>query len=350
MIKPGGNGSDPGENPVLSPSTGSQSATESSEPALTETPSLAETTTLADPPTPGAMAASADALVPEVAIPAEAAARAEAPVPAGAGLADAAPAGIAPAGAAEPARWRRGRLLVSAALAVAGLAAMITGGVTIAQMLTRKPTGSEIEAAGVKELASRWQGLKAGEIFPAEIALEDGWEYELKDSERARPKALLVGIAPPAACGTALDPKAAEAIAAHGCRTVLRATYVDESGTRLATLGIVVLRDADAAAGADADYTARFGVEGKNTHGLRVAAFPGTVAAAFTDARRQEIWLESGFGPYLFLRAAGWADERPKIPGGVRGERFEFAESSMRKLKERFVELDKPCTSRRVEC
>jgi hypothetical protein len=112
--------------------------------------------------------------------------------------------------------------------------------------------------------------------------------------------ARLVGIAPPAPCTAALDSALAQAFGRHGCIKVLRATYVDASGTVVLTAGVAVLPSATAAAQAAADVTAI------HHAGLRVVAFPGTVTKLFRDSRRE--WLNLTVqGPYVFLSAAGYA-------------------------------------------
>jgi len=58
------------------------------------------------------------------------------------------------------------------------------------------------------------------------------------------------------------------------------------------------------------------GQEGALAPGVRAAAFPGTAAAGFTDARRQ-IAGSITDGPYVLLYTIGYADNRPKLPVAV---------------------------------
>src|SRR5207249_2580938 len=95
--------------------------------------------------------------------------------------------------------------------------------------------------------------------------------------ENATETLVRVGVSPPAACASALDPQLAAQLAAHHCRTVLRATYTDQVQSLVATAGLVALDDTPA--GIDSLPTRLAG-------GVRAATFPKTAAAAFTDQRR----------------------------------------------------------------
>jgi hypothetical protein len=89
--------------------------------------------------------------------------------------------------------------------------------------------------------------------------------------------ARLIGIAPRASCAAAADPAVAAILARSGCRTVLRATYADVSGTLVATAGIAVMPSA--AAAASAQNAIQMTIQG----GVRAIAFPGTAAVLFRD-------------------------------------------------------------------
>src|SRR5215469_17984692 len=93
--------------------------------------------------------------------------------------------------------------------------------------------------------------------------------------------ARLVGIAPAAGCDAALDPPAAAVLTRYGCTAVLRATYLDSSGTIAVTIGIAVMRSAHAATLADDSMSSL-----PESDNVRVAVFPGTIASGFTDAQR----------------------------------------------------------------
>ncbi len=209
-------------------------------------------------------------------------------------------------------RQRRLRVLLVCVLLIAGIAGIAVGGGGLDYELTRQPTRAELAAASQADIASRWQRLPAGAIFPARVP------YVTSDG--ARTTATRVGIAPPASCSAALDPAVA-ALLGRGCRTVLRATYADQSGTLVATMGVVVMSDAAVTARIEAGPGPAAGWSGT---GVRAVAFPGTIAAAFTDPARQ-LFAQQSAGPYLVLVAAGFADGRVVPHGDATGPLMDLA-------------------------
>ena len=137
----------------------------------------------------------------------------------------------------------------------------------------------------------------AGRLFPARI--------RYVTAGRLPSTALRVGIAPATSCAAALDPAAAAIFRAHGCRTVLRATYADASGSLAVTVGVVVLHSAAAAQSAVSGLTISSGHPG-----VRAVSFPGTRAAGYGDAQRGWFHATASAAPYAFLYAAGFADGR----------------------------------------
>ncbi len=227
------------------------------------------------------------------------------PDPRAAPVADAlAPPGApAPAVTAGPARRRRrprrlARGVALSLLVAAGLAAIGGGGAGLALELTRPATKAEVASALQAEIASRWQRLAAGKIFPEAVG------YSTSD-EAAPMTARRVGMAPPASCAAALDPAVASLLRRYGCVTVLRATYLDASGTLAATAGIVVMTSASAAGQA---VSASGG--GPTSTGVRTFSLPGTVADRFGNPQRRVFSQVLSIGPYVFLYAAGYTDGR----------------------------------------
>jgi hypothetical protein len=178
---------------------------------------------------------------------------------------------------------------------VAGLAGLGGGGTALLAELTRSPTTAEVAAADQAEVATRWQRLPAGQIFPPAI--------RYTTSAGAATTALRVGIAPQSSCTAALDLRVVNAFVGHGCVAVLRATYLDESGTLAATIGIVVMGSVAGAQAADDAMPGNTGIE--------IARFPGTRAALFGNAQRDFAVGPRAQGPYVFLFAAGATDGRP---------------------------------------
>jgi hypothetical protein len=198
-------------------------------------------------------------------------------------------------------RRRPARGIAITMLLVLGLAGVGGGGLALAHELTRGPTSAEMAAAVQQEVASRWQRLPAGRIFPATLSYATS-DFNVTMTARR------VGIAPATTCAAALDPPVSALLRKFGCTTVLRATYVDQSGTLAVTVGVVVMTSAAAASGADgiAD-TSPPGLTG----GVRTFSLPGTVADLFGDAQRRAFSVVgAGQGRYIFFWAAGYTDGR----------------------------------------
>ncbi|MFI0353584.1 hypothetical protein [Actinomadura sp. 9N407] len=234
-------------------------------------------------------------------------------------------------------------LIAVIAAAVLGLAAVAGGVSAIAYDLTREPTEAEKKTAAKIESSTRWRGLKAAEIFPA--------RFDQRASEESTPGVLWsgvrAGIAPESSCEAAFDAPMAKILAEHGCRATLRATYVDGSGTLVATFGIAVLPDADRAMKAEAALSSK---AVKEKYGVRAVSFPGTVTAPFDDHRRQAFDLTSNTTPYLFFRSSGWLADRGDPEQANTVETFRFAETTMQKIMTPFLPGGDVCGKRGVRC
>jgi hypothetical protein len=197
-------------------------------------------------------------------------------------------------------------MVIIVLLVTAGLAGLGGGGTVLHLELTRAPTRAEIAAAGTAEIASRWQRLPAGQIFPATI--------RYLTAEGMRGIAYRVGIAPRAPCERALIPAVAKVLRRDDCVTVLRATYVDRQGFLAAAVGVAVMRDtADAVRAANRVTSAA---------GFRAARFASSWGVFFRDAQRGWSTITAPRGPYVFLVSAGYTDGRPgtgDYPAGPEG-------------------------------
>lgn len=202
-----------------------------------------------------------------------------------------------PPNAARPAR-RAGRVIALAALIVVGVAGIGAGGTFLTRELTRGPTSAEKAAAIQQEIASRWRRYPAGKIFTPTIG------YSTSDFG-ANFNATLVGIAEPVSCSAALDPGVANPLVKDGCVTVLRATYLDPSGTEATTVGVLVMKSTSAADLAIADANSL-----PPSAGVRTFPLSGTLADQFGDAQRQFFSSLSNIGPYVFMSVAGYTDGR----------------------------------------
>jgi hypothetical protein len=244
-----------------------------------------------------------------------------------------APLPAAAAGLAKPPP-RRLRATLAIVLALLGLAGVAGGGFALYHELTRAATPAEIAAAGAAEAVSHWSYLPAGQVFPATVS------YVTSDGIRTT--AHRVGIAPAASCAAAFDASVATVLHQYRCRTALRATYLDASGTMAVTVAIAVMPASTAAGQAAAALST-------GAHaGALVPAFPGTAASQFGTSQRawfQMLDQES----YLVFATAGYADGRPGAStssGGPAGLGQPVAQRLMAALT---TEMP-PCRRKNIRC
>jgi hypothetical protein len=173
------------------------------------------------------------------------------------------------------------------------------------------------------EVTSRWRELPAGTIFPSSATYP--LPQELQDGGALTLVTRRLGIAPQATCQQATDPAAAAMLGRDGCEAMLRATYVDGTGSFLVTIGVAAFPAADQASAAEQllSASASSAQAGALAPGVRSVAFAGTLASGFTDARRQLSGSISD-GPYVVLYTIGYTDGRPKV--AVSGDGYTFAE------------------------
>ena len=201
---------------------------------------------------------------------------------------------------------RRRRFAVFTVLLVAGLAGLAFAAVGIAHaVLPRQFTAAQRRQISDWEMERRWRELTTGKIFPAAVSYTvPGTDFNGGSDLTLQAQRLVIGQT--TSCASAFDPAAGSLLARHGCSTVLRATYLDASGSIVATIAVAVLPGTTAASAA---YDA-LGATGASAPGPALAlAVPGTPAAGFDDDERQ---LSSGVaaGPYVILATAGFADDR----------------------------------------
>ena len=191
-------------------------------------------------------------------------------------------------------------------IGLAGLAVSAAG--AAGQLLPRRFTAAQQQQIMTWQTAGRWRTRRAGQIFPATVSYQLPG-YSLASGTGLDLTARRIGIARQAACRAATDPAAARVLERRGCEAVLRATYVDSTGSLLVTVGVAVLPSA-VAAGAVAATLPHTGRPGA---GVRAVAFAQTLASSFGDRQRQLSWAVSD-GPYLIMSVAGYADGRPRVP------------------------------------
>lgn len=199
-------------------------------------------------------------------------------------------------------RGSRARTAFLAIAAAACAALALLAAVRVGDELNRPPTGPELVQAAQKEMAARWRDRTAGEIFPATVR----YRPEIGGAEVAS----RVGIDPGGRCADALDRASADTARKGGCVALLRATYLDRMQGLLITVGVLAFpgeRPAEA-------FTAALPKGDTPAPGLRVAAFPSSVAARFGDSARQSA-ASGRRGPYVVLATIGYADGRPSGKG-----------------------------------
>jgi SAM-dependent methyltransferase len=210
-----------------------------------------------------------------------------------------------PPQAARRVRTRWIAAIAALVLGVAGLAVSLTG--VVSQALPREFTAQQQRQITDWEAAERWRDLPAGEVFPAAVSYSG--PSALTDDPGLRLSANRVGIARQASCAAATDAAVAAVLDRDGCAAMLRATYVDGTDSYVVTVGVAVM-PGSAQATAAAPALAR--VVGASGEGVRTLPVGGTLAAAFTDTRRQ-LSGSAAAGPYLIFYTVGYTDDRPRL-------------------------------------
>jgi hypothetical protein len=170
----------------------------------------------------------------------------------------------------------------------------------------------QIQISNDAFVAGAWHNLRTDQVFPDYLA------YSVADKgSRAWTRQ---GIAKESSCEEALRKDFAAAATAKGCKTTLRATYVDIGGDVAATMAVIVFGsndDAKAVANEEFNYA--------NGPGPLVfpVAVPGTPAAKWTKDRAlaggaQKVGLSIYDEPYVVASSVGPADGSRavgKLPG-----------------------------------
>ena len=228
-----------------------------------------------------------------------------------------------------PRRGVRGRRAAALTVLVLGLAGLVISvyGMAI-QLLPRQFSAAQRQQIANWEIASRWQQLSAGQIFPASVPYQLS-DTVLQDATPLNLTALRIGIAPQSGCGAGVTTAAAAAVLRRdGCRAVLRATYVDSTWSYVTTIGVAVLPSHAAALQASQSLSqprltaADSAKTDQLPAGILVVRYHGSAAALFDYSRQ----LSASFatGPYLVMYAVGYADSRPRVP--VVSDRYSDAE------------------------
>lgn len=216
------------------------------------------------------------------------------------------------------ARRRRSRTVAvtAAVLALCGLAAAARGALT--QMMPRHFTAAQQRQIQAWDVGQRWRTLPASTIFPGTVSYQLSGDA-LDSGSGLTLTARRLGIGPAASCAAGAGPVADRILAGQHCATLLRATYADDTGSMLVTVGVAVLPSAAAASAAAAQLASALGA------GVVPAPVPGTIAAGYTAAQQQLTW-DTRAGSYVIMATAGYADGRPHVH--VAADPYLFAEMS----------------------
>jgi hypothetical protein len=235
-----------------------------------------------------------------------------------------------------PPRRRRGRLVAVIVLLILAVVCAAGGALTLVRELTRSATKAEIAAAQAEEIATRWERLPAGKIFPARISYQD--------EEGVTTSATLVGIAPQTSCQAALASAAYTQIRALGCTVMLRATYLDAAGALVTTVGIAPMASVSAASSAQGDLR-----DQRPRAGLEAVPFAGTMSEDFGEAQRGAAGAEY-YGPYLFLYTAGYTDGLPGAAASGNLELGALGDGVLSAIGPVLTSHGNPCSEKDIKC
>jgi hypothetical protein len=222
------------------------------------------------------------------------------------------PSGDAAAQARPGGLWRRrGRLTAFGALLAVGLVGLAVSAVGIAhQLLPRHFTPAQQRAIATWEVDRRWRADPAGTIFPASVP------YYLPPSllnanAGVTLHARLLGISSGTSCAQAVSKTAIRLLLrTHGCSDALRATYVDASGSLVATVAVAVLPSSTAVSAVVNDLAQDGSASSPAL--VRALAVARTPAAGFGAAQRQLSYI-TGAESYVIMATAGFADGRGRV-------------------------------------
>ncbi|MFJ2028970.1 hypothetical protein [Streptosporangium sp. NPDC087985] len=188
-------------------------------------------------------------------------------------------------------------ILMGTILAVAATD-VLTGAAGLFRETEARPLTPAEQTRYIKDdIAGRWHTWPADLVFPTEL--------QYIGLGRTQQYARRIGLAPEVPCRSGVDAATGSVLAQHGCRTLLRASYTDQTSTFVITVGIAVLRDEEAQIAAAAQLPVDDRV------GVRPVAFPGTASELFGAAQRQRNgWIP--VGPYIVFSTAGYRDGRTR--------------------------------------
>jgi hypothetical protein len=186
------------------------------------------------------------------------------------------------------------------------------------QVLPRHFTAAQRQAISNWEMEKRWRAMPAGDIFPATISYQLPGTA-LKSSSGLTLQAHRLGIAAQTACADGVLAHAAQILSKQGCLAVLRATYLDSTGSMVTTTAVAVLPDPAAASATLGELTGSTGLTGTPAEPYNVSSslvrplrVAGSPAAGFR-APQHQLTNATVAGTYVIMTTAGFADGRPQV-------------------------------------
>ncbi|HEX4834393.1 MAG TPA: hypothetical protein VH478_25240 [Trebonia sp.] len=198
-------------------------------------------------------------------------------------------------------RRRAALTAACAVIAAASLGLAVQAARSAHVQAARGPSAAELDQAERTAVAQRWERLPLGQVFPAAVGYAT--------AAGAPGTATRLGIGAGDDCMGALDGPLQATAASLGCQGGLRATYADEPGGTVYTVGVLAFPD-DTAAG---QFAAVLPPPSYPATVLNALPLPGTAAARFGDPGRQFL-VRRVAGPYVILAVSGYADGRPARP------------------------------------
>jgi hypothetical protein len=201
---------------------------------------------------------------------------------------------------------RRAVALILLAAGLCGLAVSAAG--VVSQLVPRRFSSVQERQIMTWEIARRWRTYPAGRIFPAAVSYQIPAAV-LDSGKGLTLQAPRLGIARQASCARVAGPAAGRILVHYRCSAVLRATYVDASGSMVATVGVAVLPNVNAAFKVVSALTKASGLADRS---VRPFAVHGTAAAGFTEPKVQLIGATDQ-GTYVIMSVVGFTDGRPRL-------------------------------------
>ncbi|MFH0245135.1 hypothetical protein ACGRHY_22555 [Streptomyces sp. HK10] len=208
-----------------------------------------------------------------------------------------------PAAAPAPGRRVRGPARTAAAAVCLVLGFGLLGGAAAGAWLTGD--SGERPAADYAEARSLWREIPVDTLFPRTLRGRGA------GPGRADRRWTRVAVAPAADCRNAFDPLLAEALSPAGCERLLRATYTDETGSGVTTVGLLFTEADEKGMRALRERFDEKNLELRADLMPRPYAARGTAAARFGDAQRAS-WTVRPLtdAPVVVYTVSGFADGR----------------------------------------